>query len=205
MELIDFLIKEEYLKNPKIISAFLKIKRKDFIQEGFKHLSETDQPLPIGSGQTISQPLVVAFMLEQLEPKPGERILDIGAGSGWTSALLAEIVSQKKGGKVIALEIIPEVFDFGKNNVHKYSFIKKGIVEFICADASKGYGEEAPYDKILVSASAREIPEEWKKQLKAGGKIVSSFKSSIVVIKKKEKEFITKKYPGFSFVPLTKR
>ncbi len=198
MELIEFLIKEKKLKTSEIIEAFSKIKREDFIPDGFKHLSNLDQPLPIGHNQTISQPQVVAFMLEKLQPKPGEKILDIGAGSGWTSALLAEIVSQKKGGQVIAVELIPEIADFGQNNLKKYSFIKKGIVKFINDSAFKGYSKYAPYDKILVSASAPEIFPEWQEQIKENGIIVASVKNSIFVIdKNKEQE-----YYGFSFVPL---
>ncbi|MDI6891347.1 MAG: class I SAM-dependent methyltransferase, partial [Thermodesulfovibrionales bacterium] len=129
-----------------------------------------------------SQPLVVAFMLEQLEPKEGDKILDIGSGSGWTTALLAHIVSQKgnpkseirnpkqiQNGKVIAMEVIPELKEFGEKNVAKYNFIKKGLVEFILADGSKGYKKEAPFDKILVSATAEKFFPDWKEQLKIGG------------------------------------
>ncbi|MDD5606481.1 MAG: protein-L-isoaspartate O-methyltransferase [Candidatus Pacebacteria bacterium] len=193
---------KNYLKTPIIIKAFSKIKRKDFIPQGFKHLAEFDEPIPIGYGQTISQPQVVAFMLEQLQPKPGNKILDIGAGSGWTTALLAQIVSQKKGGKVIAMELISELAEFGRNNDKKYNCIKKGVVEFLCQNAFLGYKEQAPYDRILVSACAQKIPQEWKDQLKIGGKIVTSFKSSIIVLEKKKQGFEQKEYSGFSFVPL---
>ena len=95
MALIDSLVEQGWLKTPRIIKAFRKIKRIDFLPEDMKDLAELNEALPIGYGQTISQPLVVAFMLELLEPKPGDKILDIGAGSGWTTALLAEIVSQQ--------------------------------------------------------------------------------------------------------------
>ncbi len=203
MDLINSLIKQKWLKTERIIKAFKKIKRKDFLPEEIKGFSEIDEALPIGFGQTISQPLVVAFMLENLQPKEGEKILDIGAGSGWTSALLAEIVGRE--GKVIALEIIPELKDFGEKNVSKYNFIKKGIVRFICADGSKGYLPEAPYDKILVSASAKKIPEPWKEQLKNGGRIVAPVGNSIFVLEKKNDKFEQKEYPGFIFVPLVSK
>jgi len=141
-KLIHSLIQQGWLKTPQIIKAFQKVKREDFLPKEIKGLAELNEALPIGYGQTISQPLVVAFMLELLQPREGEKILDIGSGSGWTSALLAEIVGEK--GKVIAMEIVPELVEFGKNNVKKYNFIEKKIVEFVWGDGSKGYPKEAP-------------------------------------------------------------
>ena len=221
MNLIDTLIKEGWLKTPRIIEAFRKIKRVDFLPEETKDLAELNEALPIGYGQTISQPLVVAFMLELLQPEEGDKILDIGSGSGWTSALLAHCVSQK--GKVIAVEIVPELKDFGERNVAKYNYTEKRIVEFICADGSKGYEKEAPYDKILTSASARtQVPQAWKEQLKVGGRIVTPIGSSIwLFVKKSQKKgdepsihlnsalkgfvFEEREYPGFVFVPLIEK
>jgi protein-L-isoaspartate(D-aspartate) O-methyltransferase len=201
MTLIDLLIKENWLRTPRIIEAFKKIKRVDFLVEDMKDLAELNEALPIGYGQTISQPLVVAFMLEQLDIKEGDKVLDVGAGSGWTTALLAEIAGSK--GKVIAIEVIPELKEFGEKNVEKYNFIKKGIAEFICADGSKGYAKEAPFDKILVSAAASEISSAWKEQLKTEGRIVTPIGSSIwLFIKKAKGEFEEIEYPGFVFVPL---
>jgi protein-L-isoaspartate(D-aspartate) O-methyltransferase len=204
MGLIEDLIKEGWLKTPKIIEAFRRIKRIDFLPENLKDLAELNEALPIGYGQTISQPLVVAFMLELLNPKEGEKILDVGSGSGWTTALLAQMVGEK--GKVIAIDIIPELVEFGKKNVAKYNFIEKGIVEFICADGSKGYQKESPYDKILASASAKECYPAWKEQLKVGGRIVTPIGTSIwLFIKKSEKQFEEFEYPGFVFVPLIEK
>ncbi|MGC8880765.1 MAG: protein-L-isoaspartate O-methyltransferase [Minisyncoccia bacterium] len=197
--LVENLKEEGWLKNSKIIEAFLKIKREDFVID--KDLAYYNTALPIGFSQTISQPLVVAFMLELLSPEEGEKILDIGSGSGWTTALLAYCVGE--GGKVIAIEIIPELKEFGENNVRKYNFIEKGIVKFILGDGEMGYKKEAPYDKILVSASTDKIPEELKNQLKIGGKLVMPINNSIVQITKMSaKEFKQKEYPGFIFVPL---
>lgn len=180
-----------------------------------KDLAEENKALPIGFGQTISQPLTVAFMLELLRPQEGENILDVGAGSGWTSALLSCVVSggdlmpkiknqkSKINGRVTAVETIPELKEIGEKNVSKYSFVKKGIAEFICGDGSKGYEKNAPYDKILAGASGRELPLAWKKQLKIGGRIVCPIKESIwLFVKKSESEFEEKEYPGFVFVPL---
>ena len=232
--LIDDLIYGGCLKTPEIIKAFQEIKRVDFLPDEIKNLSEINEAFPIGAGQTISQPAVVAFMLELLCPKAGDKILDIGSGSGWTSALLAHIVSDKElkpktkkkpkiEGKVIAIEIIPELKEFGEENVAKYNFIEKGVVEFLCADGSKGFEKEAPFNKILVSAAAcfgksedsggaKKSLEELKNQVKIGGRIVIPIKNSIwLFIKKsdnstKEKyEFEEYEYPGFAFVPLIEK
>ena len=204
MNLIDSLIQEDWLNTPKIIEAFRKIKRKDFLPEESKDLSELNEALSIGFSQTISQPLVVAFMLELLQPKEGDKILDIGFGSGWTTALLAEIVGIK--GKIIAIEVIPELKEFGEKNIAKYNFIEKGIAKCVCADGSKGYKKEAPFDKILASATAKKVPSTWKEQLKTGGRIVVPINYSIwSFYKKSETEFEEKEYPGFVFVPLVKR
>ncbi len=201
MNLIDDLIKEGWLKTERYIEAFRKIKRVDFLPDDMKDLAEINEALPIGFGQTISQPLVVAFMLELLESKEGEKILDIGSGSGWTSALLGEVVGEK--GKVIAIDIVPELVEFGEKNVSKYNFIEKGIVKFICADGSRGYEKEAPFDKILASASAQMFPQAWKEQLKIGGRIVTPIGTSICLfVKKSDGNFEEKEYPGFVFVPL---
>lgn len=211
MSLIDSLIREGWLKTDSIKEAFKKIKREDFLPEDMKGLAELNEALPIGFGQTISQPLVVAFMLEQLQPKPGEKILDIGSGSGWTTALLAQIVvagPETGQARVFAVEIVPELKDFGEKNVGKYNFIEKGIVKFVCADGSKGLSEEAPFDKILVSASvsAPAVPLAWKEQLKVGGKIVTPIGSSIwTILKKSETQFEEIEYPGFVFVPLIEK
>ena len=200
MNLIDKLIRDGWLKTPRIIKSFRKIKRIDFLPEEIKNLAEVDEALPIGFEQTISQPLVVAFMLELLQPEPGNKILDVGSGSGWTNALLWQIVGSK--GRVISLEIIPELKEFGRRNAEKY----KGNIESICADGSKGFEKEAPYDKILASASAKEIPLAWKEQLKIGGILVTPVNNSIWrFFKKSETEFVGEEYPGFIFVPLIER
>ena len=219
MELIEDLVQQDWLKTPSVIKAFQNINRADFLPADLQHLANLNEALPIGYNQTISQPLVVAFMLELLQPEPGDKVLDIGSGSGWTSALLAHIVSGgelkskvksqklKQIGKVIGVETIPELKKFGERNVAKYNFVKRGIAEFVCADGSRGYAQEAPYDKILCSAALKDsIPRDWKKQLKIGGRIVTPIKNSIWLFEKKSKNgFEQKEYPGFVFVPLIQK
>ena len=209
-QLINQLIQQGYLKSPLIIEAFRKIERKDFVPESLKIESDVNAPLPIGWGQTISQPLTVAFMLELLQPEPGDKILDIGSGSGWQSAILAYIVSKIKNksiscGKIYAIERILELMEFGEKNVAKYNFVEKGIVSFICGDGSRGLKMEAPFDKIIVAAAADKIPKAWKEQLKIGGRLVMPIKSSIwLLVKESEKKFKEQEFPGFAFVPLIK-
>ncbi|MDP2930335.1 MAG: protein-L-isoaspartate O-methyltransferase [bacterium] len=226
MNLIDSLIADGWLKTPAIINAFRVINRADFLSaealtqiglsEKIEDAAEANEALPIGFDQTISQPLVVAFMLELLQPEPGQKILDIGCGSGYTTALLANIISQKKSpitnnqspidqnGKVIGIEIVPELVKFAEKNTSKYNFVEKGIAEIIHTDGSKGYPAEEPFDRILASASAQnKIPEAWKHQLKIGGRIVCPIKNSIwLFIKKSEDNFEMTEFPGFVFVPL---
>lgn len=200
-ELLNDLTDQGVLKNPLIIKAFKEIKRGDFVLPGFADSAGLDAPLPIGCGQTISQPRTVAFMLELLEPGPGQKILDVGSGSGWTSALLAFCVGEN--GKVFAVERIPELCEFGKKNVSRYNFIKKGIVDIFCADASRGLPEQAPFDRILVSAAADDLPDMVKKQLKIGGRLVIPVKNSVwLVVRRSEDRFEEREFYGFSFVPL---
>jgi protein-L-isoaspartate(D-aspartate) O-methyltransferase len=198
MALIDDLIREGWLKTPLIIEAFKNIERGDFLPNEIKNSAQENEALPIGYNQTISQPLTVAFMLEKLDPKPSHKILDIGSGSGFSAALLSYIVGQN--GKVIAIERIPELKNFGEKNVSKYGFVEKGIAEFVCADGSKGYQKEAPYDRILVSAVSLKVFPQWKDQLKVKGKIVCPLGQSIEKIS--QNDYKKKEYPGFVFVPL---
>ncbi|MBI5079379.1 protein-L-isoaspartate O-methyltransferase [Candidatus Wolfebacteria bacterium] len=209
--LIDVLIKGGYLKTPEIIESFKAIDRKDFVTEEHQKDAYVNAPLPIGFGQTISQPLTVAFMMELLEPKTGEKILDIGAGSGWAAAILAYIVGKHRlsadsgeSALLLAVERVPELKEMAEKNVAKYNFIEKGIARIVLSDGSKGYKKEAPYDKIIAAAAAySDIPKDWRGQLKIGGRIVAPVGNSIVLINKLGKnKFDKKEFFGFSFVPL---
>ena len=199
---IQDLIRDGYLKTSRIIKAFRAIDRADFVLPQYRKEAYENYPLPLLQGQTISQPLTVAFLLEFLDPQPGDKILDIGSGSGWTTALLAEIVGSQ--GKIFGLERIPELCEFGIANVGKYNFIKQGTVKIICRDGTDGLPLEAPYDKILAGAAAfSEIPTAWREQLKIGGRIVAPVDDSVwLFIKRSETEWDEKEFPGFAFVPL---
>ena len=208
MDLVNELIKNKYIKNPDIIRAFKKIKREDFLLDEYKNMAEQDIPLPIGYGQTISQPSTVVFMLEALNPHKNDKILDVGSGSGWTCALLAEIVG--KSGKVYGIERIQELKDFAENNINKYNFINKGIVEIFCSDGYEGLSDFAPFDKIIIAASAEEIPKKLLEQLKKNGRLVApigeqyELQDIVVIDKLSENKFRKQIFPGFAFVPLVK-
>lgn len=202
-KLVNDLIRNGYLRSDSVIDAFSHVQRIEFIPDDLVSHAEVNIPLPIGHGQTISQPMVVAFMLELLDAQSGQNILDVGSGSGWTTGLLAHIVGEN--GKVTAMEKIKELCEFGKKNVEKYGFIKKGIVEFYCESAEKGFPKNSPYDRILVSAAVGEIPAEFKKQLNIGGKMVIPVINDICYVEKTgDDEFQIEKFSGFEFVPFVK-
>lgn len=195
------LIKNGYLKSELLIEAFSEISRVEFVPKELEMEAEKDVALPIGYGQTISQPTVVAFMLELLDLQKGQKILDVGSGSGWTTALLAYVTGEK--GKVIAIERINKLKKFGERNVNKYSYVKKGIVDMYCSDGSEGFAREAPFDRILVSAAGTDVPKSLMDQLKIGGKMVFPLGNSLVYLEKKgEKEFYQENFSGFNFVSL---
>jgi protein-L-isoaspartate(D-aspartate) O-methyltransferase len=186
------------LRTPKVKEAFEKVDRIDFVPKNYKEEAYEDYPLPIGFGQTISQPTTVVFMLELLDLKPDSKVLDVGSGSGYSTALLAEIVS---GGSVLGLEIIPELAEVGKTNIAKYDFPNAKIEckdsKFMSTDNSQ------KFDRILVNASAEEIPKNLLEILKPGGIIVIPIGRSLFRIHKKESgEVETDEYPGFAFVEL---
>lgn len=184
-----------------IEKAFNIIHRQDFVPESLRGQADVDTPLPIGFGQTISQPYTVRLMLEWLDAQASEKILDVGSGSGWTSALLSQIVGPK--GKIFAVELIPELVKFGRNNCKKAG-VKN--VEFFQASQEYGLPNHSPYDRILVSASAKNLPKELLTQLKIGGKLIIPVQNDILEITKKSKsDFETIIHPGFVFVPLVQK
>ncbi len=197
-ELIDSMIVGGALHTPAIIDAFKKVDRRYFVPSSFSEHIYVDAPLPIGEEQTISQPSTVAFMLEQLEPREGDSILDIGSGSGWTTALLCSIVGET--GSVTGLERKEALVEQGRRNLSKFDFSGKCSIEK--AGESLGIPEKK-FDKILVSASADEIPEVLFSQLKEGGILVVPVRNSIFKFKKiSQTQLESREFPGFVFVPL---
>lgn len=183
-----------------ISRAFQKVSRENFVLPETKDRVEYDMPLPIGFGQTISQPTTVRMMLEWLGTMKGDKVLDIGSGSGWTTALLSQIVGPK--GRVYAVEIVPELVEFGRKNCERAGTKN---AEFHSAEETYGLPEFAPFDRILVSASAAQLPEELVRQLKKGGKLVVPVGNSILEITKEGKGYKTEVHHGFVFVPLIEK
>lgn len=185
-------------ENPLIAKAFEQVSRRHFVVPQDAKRAQLDQPLPIGHGQTISQPTTVAMMLEWLDPRLGHRVLDVGSGSGWTTALLATIVGPS--GSVIGVERIPELVEFGRKNLEPLRLNQARIAP---AGPVPGWPKDAPYDRILVSAAAAAVPPELVDQLKPGGRMVVPVQQSVRVIEKDEQSRVHQTdHPGFAFVPL---
>ncbi|MEW6623815.1 MAG: protein-L-isoaspartate(D-aspartate) O-methyltransferase [Bacillota bacterium] len=199
-KLVESLENKKILKTPAIKEAFLKVDRSKFILPEYMDRAYEDRPLPVGENQTISQPLTVAFMLELLQPQKDNKVLDVGSGSGWTTALLAEIVG--KQGKVFAIERIKGLKEYGENNLKNLAYTN---VHFREGNGAKGWPEHAPFDRILVNAAAPTIPPLLKHQLKPGGKLViplSDLYGHIVLLHKHAEDKYEKElFPGFAFVP----
>ncbi|KHO48277.1 MAG: protein-L-isoaspartate(D-aspartate) O-methyltransferase [archaeon GW2011_AR5] len=169
--------------------------RENFVLPEQGRYAYANYPLPIPGQQTISQPLTVAVMTEALEARRGDKILEVGTGSGYQAAILSEIVGTT--GKIITTEIIPELFEFAKKNLAGYENTK-----VICADGSKGYPPEKPYDGIIVTASAPSVPEPLTEQLKEGGRLVIPVGDQMIIVEKKDG--LQQKFLGYyAFVPLT--
>lgn len=197
-ELTQALVNSSVLKTPTLIRIFETVNRTDFVPAEHEAEAHEDSALPIGSEQTISQPQVVAYMLELLQPQPGDTVLDIGSGSGWTTTLLAEAV--EPGGYVYAIERVPELVEQGRENIAKYYTENAQVLQ---AGDKLGLPQEAPFDKILVSAAAQKPPESLLEQLRSGGTMVIPIEDAIWQIHKRENDSLrVERYGGFAFVPL---
>lgn len=146
----------------------LKVPREEFVPPEYRRFSYYDTPLPIGHGQTISAMHMVAIMTEKLSPMPGHRVLEVGTGSGYQAAVLAEIVGSR--GHVWTIERIPELAEYALANLRRTGYIDR--VTVVVGDGSEGFQPAAPYDRIIVTAAAPDIPEPLIKQLREGGRFV---------------------------------
>jgi len=211
----------------RIDDAFKRVNRKDFLPSNVAENWRRDAPLPIGHDQTNSQPYVVGLMLEWLDAQSGDKVLDVGSGSGWTTALLAHIVGRE--GRVFAVERIPELLNLGHENCKKAGINSSkgrtratvelgkkgniaqkngkdiGSVTFYQAGKELGLPSEAPFDRILVSATSEELPKELLKQMKIGAKLVIPILDEIQEITRiGEDDYERINHSGFMFVPLVK-
>ena len=199
--LIKSWISSGTIKDRKVIEAFRKIPREEFIEKSRREESYGDYPLPIGEGQTISQPTTVAIMTQALELNEGHKVLEVGSGSGYQAAIIAEITGPE--GKVITTEIVPELAELAQNNIKKIGLKN---VEILLHDGSKGYAKEAPYDRILVAAASPKIPKPLIDQLKEDGIIIipvgNMLEQAMIKGRKKNGKLVEERLGDFVFVPL---
>jgi len=185
------------VSNEAIFKALRAVPRHLFVSEDYQDVAYGDHPVPIGREQTISQPYTVAMMLDELELHKGQKVLEIGAGSGWNAALISEIVDN---GKVFSIECIPELAKRAQENLKKVDS-KATILE---ADGSLGYEKNAPYDRIIVTCACPEIPGPLIEQLKEGGIIIAPvgwpYQNMIKAVK--DDELKTQNLGSFAFVKL---
>jgi|Deesub1362A_J573_1020465.scaffolds.fasta_scaffold00001_229 protein-L-isoaspartate(D-aspartate) O-methyltransferase len=208
------LMKEGILRSERCINAFLRVPREKFVWKGYEKDAYYDSPLPLGStGQTISAPHMCAYLIEELELKPGDVVLEIGGGSGYQAALIAECVAPSdedpsKWGHVYTIEINRELAEFAKKNLEETGYGNR--VDVILGDGSLGYPpleEKERYDKILLTAAAPKIPSPLIKQLKKGGILIAPvgrgfFQDLIKIIKTGEGDIEEKYLIKVAFVPL---
>ena len=186
------------IKDAATLAALRKTPRHQFVGADQVADAYDDSPLPIGYGQTISQPYIVAYMTEIVKPKPGDKVLEIGTGSGYQAAILGEIVS-----KVYTVEIIPEL---GKQAATRLKNLAYKNIEVKIADGYYGWQEHAPFDAIVVTAAAEYIPPPLKEQLKDGGRMIIPVGSpymtqQLMLIEKKGTKYLTKSMMPVRFVP----
>jgi protein-L-isoaspartate(D-aspartate) O-methyltransferase len=186
------------INNDRVLAAFAAVPREEFVSERHRDLSYADAPLEIGEKQTISQPYTVAFMTQLLDPQPEDIILEIGTGSGYQAAILSKLAK-----KVYTIERFRELGRKAEEVLRRLGYKN---VKVLIGDGSKGLSEYAPFDGIIITAAAPELPQPLLDQLKIGGRLVAPVGSDLVqemikVVKTKaglEEE----RHPGFRFVPL---
>ncbi len=193
------LLASKGINNEKILEAFLKVPRHFFTDVTFApDLAYADKALPIDNKQTISQPFTVAMQTQLLDVKPGMKVLEVGTGSGFQAAILAAL-----GARVFSVERFPELSEQARQKLEALNL----KVSLKVGDGTRGWEEYAPYDRIIVTAAAPEVPKSLLKQLKTGGILVipvggKDYQKMLRIQKKSENNFISREYGVFSFVPL---
>jgi len=186
------------IKSQQVLDAFEKVPRHLFVPEKYRSMSYEDRPLPIGKGQTISQPYIVAFMTEVLDLKPSDRVLEIGTGSGYQAAILAEICDM-----VYSIEIVSYL---GKNAAKVINEIGYENIELKIGDGYQGWAAHAPYDAIIVTCAPTQIPLPLKKQLAEGGRMIipvgEQYVQELILLEKEKGQLIEKKVLPVRFVPM---
>jgi len=209
-DLVRRLRSNGYIKTDEMERAFRTVPREEFVHPDSRNHAYRDSPLPIGLGQTISAPHMCVIMCEALNLKPGLKVLEVGAGSGYHAALCAEMVAPKTTqtpGHVYTIEIVTGLIEFAKGNLERTGYTNR--VTLIHADGGIGLPEYAPFDRILVAAAAPSIPEPLIEQLSPGGIMLipvggkGFFQELMMVEKDKEGKIVQRRWGGVAFVPLT--
>ncbi len=200
-QMVEQQIKARGVNNPKVLEAMRYVPRHLFVGENYKSAAYQDRPLSIGMKQTISQPYIVAYMTEAIQPKKDDKVLEIGTGSGYQAAVLAEIVKE-----VYTLEIIPELGLMANKRLKLLGYYN---IHTKVSDGYFGWKEHGPFDAIIVTAAAEEIPQPLLDQLADGGRMIIPVGSqfavqNLVLVTKKKGEIKTKKLFGVRFVPFTR-
>jgi protein-L-isoaspartate(D-aspartate) O-methyltransferase len=207
--MVRSLIDECILFTPSVIKAMRIVPREKFVTEELRRYAYFDTPLPIGYGQTISAPHMVAIMTEALELSEGLKVLEVGAGSGYHAAVIAEVIAPpgcKKHGEIYSIEIIPELFEQARKNLGEAGYLDR--VNLILGDGSLGYEKASPFDRILVTASAPKILESLVEQLSVPGILVMPVGAPAMpqelfkVIKERSGRVSSKRLGSVAFVPL---
>jgi protein-L-isoaspartate(D-aspartate) O-methyltransferase len=186
------------INDPRVLEAFMSVPRHVFVPGPFDVSFYADRPLPIGEGQTISQPYMVALMTECLRLEGDEKVLEIGTGSGYQAAILAKLCVH-----VCTIEREKRLLDRAQKILQEEGYDN---IEFKCGDGTVGWEEEGPYDGIIVTAGAPHIPEALKQQLAEGGRLVipvgGQYGQMLVVVTRRDKDFTQDSVCGCIFVPL---
>jgi protein-L-isoaspartate(D-aspartate) O-methyltransferase len=181
-----------------VAAAFEAVPRADFLPRLARFRASYDGPISIGQGQTNSQPRTVEDMLRLLDVRPGQRVLDVGAGSGWTTALLAHLVGSK--GEVLGVEIVPELVEFGSANLARthqpWASIRQAPEDIL------GWPDAAPYDRILVSAEPLLLPQELVDQVADGGRMVIPVNGTMLLVVRTGQDIEVTEHGWYRFVPL---
>jgi protein-L-isoaspartate(D-aspartate) O-methyltransferase len=184
----------------RVVEAMANTPRELFVPENIRHMAYQDHPLPIGWGQTISAPHMVAIMCDVLDLQEGMKVLDVGTGSGYHAAVMANMVGPE--GHVYSVERIPELVAVARHNLKEAEIANVTVVE---GDGTLGIPEHAPYDRINVAATAPEVPQPLKDQLKVGGKLVipvGTCYQELLLVTRTEEDFQVEHRGGVVFVPL---
>ncbi|MGA2120851.1 MAG: protein-L-isoaspartate(D-aspartate) O-methyltransferase [Methanoregula sp.] len=196
--MVEQQIQSRGISNPQVLRALREIPRHLFIPTPYNTSAYEDAPLPIGNGQTISQPYIVALMTELLDPRPEDRVLEIGAGSGYQAAILSMLVRY-----VTTIERIPAVADLARENLAKIGLKN---ISIIVGDGTRGYPENAPYDGIMITAATPEIPKPLIDQLTFGGILVAPVGGreiqELITLTRNENGMVCSSHGGVRFVPL---